>query len=456
MIDWIKIVIYNPVLVQQVWNHRELIFKSEEKRRFNDEIKDKRVRTFNGLTFTLFNERLEITGSLHKFFNNGIHNANDFGFKSCIRVIKELESIFDLDLKECIIVNIEFGLNVIPVESVKDILVWLKFHDHNEFRYFPGLQFAKMAGSFSISGKINRYKIIKAYAKGLEPFGGKFYEDPNTLRIEVQSHEAKYLNKLGINTLADLLDSTVYFCLGNVILKEWENVLLIDKIIPETNKKINQYQNVDFWEKCLNEYRNKFASHKRNYFNLLKNYPENVHSKIQLLLKTKLETFETELKNGAISTRLPKNQKNKNGAISTLVTGQVKNKSGAISNYVKMESALPSNMYCISSGLQKHTQKPGTKYLSPKGVKWYYENEPAIYNDQLFCLLTKKWLIKNADSSNDIYFSEIAHQIRNHDRNPVNNPRNNTKNSFRNIERKGLKLWPMAEMVDPEKLRLIS
>jgi hypothetical protein len=70
-------------------------------------------------------------------------------------------------------------------------------------------------------------------------------------------------------------------------------------------------------------------------------------------------------------------------------------------------------------------------------------------------LLTKKWLIKNADSSNDIYFIEIAHQIRNHDRNPKNNPRNNTKNSFKNIERKGLKLWPMAEMVDPGKLKLI-
>jgi hypothetical protein len=111
--------------------------------------------------------------------------------------------------------------------------------------------------------------------------------------------------------------------------------------------------------------------------------------------------------------------------------------------------------YCIVTGLQQHNQQHGTKYLSPKGVKWYYENEPVIYNDQLFCLLTKKWLIKNADSSNDIYFIEIAHQIRNHDRNPKNNPRNNTKNSFKNIERKGLKLWPMAEMVDPGKLKLI-
>lgn len=425
MIDWFKIVIYNLESGKQVWNNNVLIFKSEEKRRFNDEIKEKRVKTFNGLTFTLFNERLEITGSLHKFFNNGIHNANDFSFMSCIRVILELESIFALDLKECFIVNLEFGLNVIPIESVKDILVWLKFHEHNEFRYFPGLQFAKIAGSFSVCGKINRYKTIKAYAKGLEPFGGKLYEDPNTLRIEIQSHQSKFINKLGINTLADLLDTTVYIRLGNVIQREWEKVLLIDKTIPDHNKKIKQYQNVDFWEKCLNEHRNKFSNQKRNYFNLLKNYPKNVHSKIQFLLKTKLETFKEEIENGAIS------------------------------NYVSMEFPQLKNQYCIVTGLQIHNQRPGTKYLSPKSIRWYYENEPETYKNELEILLTQKWLNKHNDEPIENNFTEICHQIRNKDRNPKNNPRNNTKRSFRNIENKGLKLWPMIEFVDPLKLKLI-
>lgn len=456
MIDYLKIVIYKPDLIQRVWNNQNLIFESDENRRFNDEIRTKWQKKYINLVFTRFADRLEIAGSLHKFFNNGIHNANDFGFKFCIRVIEELESIFDLDLKECIIVNIEFGLNIIPCESVKDILVWLKFHEHNEFRYFPGLQFAKMAGSFSKCGKINRYKTIKAYAKGLEPFGGKTYENPNTLRIEIQSHQSKYINKLGIYTLADLMDTTVYIRLGSLILKEWENVLLIDKTLPETNKKLYQYQNVDFWEKCLNEYRNKFASQKRNYYNLLKNYPENVHSKIQLLLKTKLETFEVELKNSAISTQLQLNQKNKSGAISTRLLGRVKNGSGAISNYVKMEIATRKNKYCIVTGLEMHDQTPGTINLTERGVKWYYENEPETYKNELEILLTQKWLNKHRGELIKNYFAEIYHQIRNRKHNPKNNPRNNTKNSFRNIERKGLKLWPMAEMVDPEKLRLIS
>ena len=113
MIDWIKIIIYNSELVQKVWNNKELIFKSEEKRRFNDEIKDKREKTFNGLTFTFFNERLEISGSLHKFFNSGVHNTNDFSFQSCIHVVLQLESVLELDLEQCFIVNLEFGLNII-------------------------------------------------------------------------------------------------------------------------------------------------------------------------------------------------------------------------------------------------------------------------------------------------------------------------------------------------------
>ncbi len=166
MIDYIKIVIYVPELILKVWNNKELIFQSEEKHRFNDEIKDKRTKTFNGLTFTPFNERPEITGSLHKLFNDGIHNANDFSFLACIRIVKELADIFKLDLDKCFILNIEFGLNLIASKSVKDIVTWLKFHERNEFRNFPELQYAKQAGTFN-GGKINTYKTIKHTQKVL-------------------------------------------------------------------------------------------------------------------------------------------------------------------------------------------------------------------------------------------------------------------------------------------------
>jgi len=315
----------------------------------------------------------------------------------------------------------------------------LKFHERNEFRNDKTLEYSKHAGSFS-NGKLNTYKTIKGYAKGIEPFGSKNYGDPNTFRFEVKSNQSKYIRKLGIETLSDFLNPNIYETLSKKIIDEWNNVLILESLLLKNDNKLVKYASIDFWEESLREYRNKFSNDKKRFFKLLENYPENIHSEILNLIKTKLESFKNELKIGAIS---------------TLHLYSAKNKNGAISNYVKVESAQLKNRYCIITGLQIHNQQPGTKNLTEKGVKWYYENEPDTYKNELEILLTQKWLNKHRGETMKNYFAEIYHQIRNKDRNPKNNPRNNTKNSYRNIERKGLKLWPMAEMVDPAKLKLI-
>jgi len=204
MNDYAKIVIRDTELIKTVWNNPLLIFQSDEDRRVNDEVRTTRKKSYKGLTFTLYADRLEITGSLHKYHNNGIHNANDFSFTDSINVVQELTDLFTLDLKRCFIENLEFGLNVIPDEQVKNVVVWLKFHERNEFRFYPELKYAKQAGSFQRNGKINTYKIIKAYAKGLQEFNGQTYGDPNTFRFEIKSKQTKYIRKLEIETLEDL------------------------------------------------------------------------------------------------------------------------------------------------------------------------------------------------------------------------------------------------------------
>lgn len=155
MIDFVKIVLTNRTLINKVWKNENLIFHSDQSRRYNDEIRAYRKKKYRGLLFTLFADKLEITGSLHYYFNNGVHNTNDFSFPNCIRIIYELQSVFDLNLHECLIVNLEFGLNIISGESAKNIVVWIRFHERNEFRLLPDLQYAKQSGRFSANGKIN-------------------------------------------------------------------------------------------------------------------------------------------------------------------------------------------------------------------------------------------------------------------------------------------------------------
>ena len=111
MVDYVKIVIYNQQLIKRIWKNNRLTLYSEKEQTVRGRKKTYHKKTYLGLTFNLLEDRLEITGSLHKYFNNGVHNANDFSITDCIRTIMELKEVFSLDLSQCKIVNLEFGLN---------------------------------------------------------------------------------------------------------------------------------------------------------------------------------------------------------------------------------------------------------------------------------------------------------------------------------------------------------
>jgi hypothetical protein len=404
MIDFIKIVIRIPYLIKVVWENPLLEFLSEQERRFNDEIRTYHKKTYKGLTFTLFADKMEITGSLHKYFNDGIHNANDFSFLNSILVIYELEKVLNLDLKNCFIVNLEYGLNVLPImESVKNIVVWLKYHERNEFRYFPELQYAKLAARYSSNGKINWYKVIKGYAKGLQLFDGKTYGDPNLFRIEVKSKRSKYINRFGIYTLQDLTIGDIYLRLGNELLREWDNVLLLDKTLPDA-KELSNFKSLDFWENCFNEYRNKFSRQKRKYYSLLSKYPNNLHTQIHNLLESKLKIFEKELRSGAISTAIQDTANKESGAYSIIVKGEFAPK-----------------RVCPVTGINISMQKDNSFLLSNTGLKHIKEHNPVLYE-----LLRKRYLPRSGYSGKHTKYEkdEINHlskQIRNTYYNPQPN-----------------------------------
>jgi len=229
----------------------------------------------------------------------------------------------------------------------------------------------------------------------------------------------------------------------------------MDKSLPETNKTA-KYQSLDFWDNCLNEYRNKFSGQRKKYFHLLKKYPDNLHQKIKNLFQMKLKSFEQEYKkSGAISTRLLNDENKNSGAISTPPKQTPKNKSGANSTYVKMESALPDNI-CIVTGLEIKYPAKGKKFLKHPDIKFYYEKDRETYSEKLESLLTDKWKRKHEAEPIKDWFVEIAHKIRCAKSNPRRNPINNTRNSFRRLEEKGLKLWPTEQIADPAKLELID
>src|SRR5690606_18271135 len=133
MIDFIKIQIFDEALINQVWNNDLLLYDGKSEKRYQDELKELFRKKFNNLFFTKYLNRLEISGSLHYYYNDGGHNANDFHYNNFLNVIDEIKSLFKLDLEKCKVVNLEYGVNVSPFYDVNNIVCNLIYHEKRQF-----------------------------------------------------------------------------------------------------------------------------------------------------------------------------------------------------------------------------------------------------------------------------------------------------------------------------------
>lgn len=271
MIDLIKFRITDIVQINTIWNNNLLEYVGKSERLYIDEIKEKETKRYKNLYFIKNQNLLVISGSLHYFYNNGLHNANDFYIEDCISSIIQIKKLFNLDLNKCNIFNIEYGVNINPIIEVTDLIQNLIYHEKRQFTR-PTTNFGfKLAGN-------EAYKQVKAYDKSVQfPQQCK-----NTFRFEVRSKEAKFIQSLGLFTLQDLINISNYDVLIASLLKEWDSVLLFDLSKNIETKFINS----SFWEDILkNGSRNKFNNQKKLYHKKLgKN---NLHSKIRNIIERK-------------------------------------------------------------------------------------------------------------------------------------------------------------------------
>ena len=273
MIDFIKIKITDEALINQVWSNEILEYDGKSEKRFNDELKELVKKKYKNLYFTKYQDRIEISGSLHYYFNNGIHNSNDFSVKDCINTIMQIRYLFMLDLEKCKLINLEYGVNIIPSIDVEDLVHNIMYHDKRQFTRPTKHFYYKIAGN-------EAYKHVKAYNKSVQ-FPSLCN---NTFRFEVKSKQSKYINSLDLFTLNDLAVTGTYNRLMEELIKEWDNVLLFD-LSKNIDKK---YLNTYFWEDILkNGNRNKFNNQKKRYYDKLGN--NNLHSQIRKTLIKKMK-----------------------------------------------------------------------------------------------------------------------------------------------------------------------
>ncbi|MBQ0734939.1 hypothetical protein ACFSJT_04330 [Aquimarina celericrescens] len=220
MIDYLKILVTDMRVWDYFLNHEKLVFVRQIKR--SDQEYDVITKEYKGITFVFHEKCLWIYFKPHYFFNDNLHNSNDFTVYDCIGVLSDFLEVFRevrKELLECPVINLEFGVNVISPIYVKELLDSILYHGKNLFRIQENLPYSKISSKIRQNGKANDYKMIKAYAKGLQVFPG--YDNqhhPNTFRFEVKSKQSKYINRLGIKIFGDLLNLQIYETLADHIL----------------------------------------------------------------------------------------------------------------------------------------------------------------------------------------------------------------------------------------------
>ncbi|MCZ2084731.1 MAG: hypothetical protein LC112_10710 [Flavobacteriales bacterium] len=353
---------------------------------------------------------LEISISPHYHYNNYLHNGNDFPPQICIETVSDMlryVSVKPDEMDTLKVVNIEFGLNLIPETNIQNLITNILFSKKTPF-IIP----KKENGFFKITNA-TAYKQIKAYAKGLQFTDFPQYGiNANTFRFEVKSKKSVNIKKYGIDTIADLLKIDIYRRLGQELLNEWENVLLttstpdLSTLKPSDVLFVQKANKKDFWTGLIGEFhRDKFAREKAKYYKILTG-KNNLHTQIKGQIIDKLLQFENV---AYFPQKTPINSgKDKNAKL------HLKEINGQFATNEE------NNRLCLVTGLDISMQKKTSKYLCFAGLKYYKENDPETYKEIELKYLTLK--MKTRPIKDQIYY--IAHNIRNHKTNPNHNPRN--------------------------------
>ncbi len=160
-----------------------------------------------------------IQGSLHKYRNNGKHNADSFTISDLKAVIQDLQTKFKIDPDTTYLRGFEFGVNITPPIPVKEVLKSLVA--------YKGYNFSML----KIDGKQNGKQIKQQRHRAKIYDKAKQYDikDKQLLRIEIAVKKMAFVKPLNIVTLQDLTDLNKVLQLKPVLLNFWNDVIFYDK-----------------------------------------------------------------------------------------------------------------------------------------------------------------------------------------------------------------------------------
>ena len=241
---------------------------------------------YKGLKFTIYYitektnyRRVTIAGSLHKYWNNGIHNYNDFGMKELVLVLKDIYQKFNIHPRNCILRSIEIGVNLIVPTLTKTVLENCILHKTKPFE--PNTYRGK---GYLIQNSKSHY-LIKIYDKKLDSKEKGYSSNKELMRFEIRYLKMQFLNNLGIFTMQDLLN----FGLEKfkpILLNHWKSILFFDSEALNKCKRKYQYNNGKFWTKLKKE---NFKYHRKKLNELTIKNNGNLKNDIYNIMNEKID-----------------------------------------------------------------------------------------------------------------------------------------------------------------------
>lgn len=298
MIDCIKILISDKEEISRLNRNNKLAWQQSLDKLNNHQdgsISSKITKTYKGIVFCFHENYLNIFFKPHYYFNNNLHNANDFTINDCLNVFREFILDFKISNHALYkIVNIEFGINFRYDKYGKNLITFTEYHKKDEFYNDVELPFSKKSSSITKDGKMANHKIIKFYCKGLQ---FPQYCNIETLRLEVKSKRSKYIKNLNIYNIGDLRFPDPYNEMKKEIISVVNNLLIIDHFanLKVLNKKdqqqLNKYLNTHTWYNSIQKSRNTFSQKKNRYYKLLDKTGKNIQQELKSIIELKLATL---------------------------------------------------------------------------------------------------------------------------------------------------------------------
>jgi hypothetical protein len=371
MIDFLKIEINSKSVADAISNNPLLSRKNQS----DDETGELEIQKgiYRSLKFwTNKNGKVTIEGSIHKYYNAGLHNHNDFSFGQVVATIADICQTFDFRPEIAHLHGLEFGVNIRLGQNPSTVLNMIVCYNNDAINKM--IVSGKRADGI-VSHQTNH--VVKIYNKSIQ------YDQPeHILRVEEKIIRMRKIEHLSIHTLQDLCDRTKVASLGNVLFEMFDSLIIHEPIkLSELSKpELKLYEqagNPRFWE-GLN-YSQRYKKRIR-YDAIIERFSTD---KIKETIKQKVvDKWQELLKSGDVCTENLETEKARNTPYSI----------ECISNLFYLESDLKkevSKRVCLSCGNDISNQRKGSVFCSEK------------------------------------VFGKIAKKSRNVESNPRHNPKNN-------------------------------